>query len=417
MYEGWRFRRWLGLGLIGFALLSSSIGRNAAAKDPTNRESPEQTAVQLSRVTAELNDLAIQFDADKDQSLSPQEQEALVKFVTAKYGQQWADRAKAFLRAADRNGDGIVDREEWLRAIAKLKGPPPARAVAKQTFMVAMSDGAHLATDVYLPEGKGPFPVLLTRTPYHRTKDVFTASVGRFTESGYARVVQDMRGRFESEGENLPFVGCGWGEHQDGVETLAWILKQPWCNGKIGTEGGSAMGITQNMLAGAAPAGLTAQYIACAPASMYFHGTYVGGALRKCQAENWTRGNQFDLQALEIVAAHPSYDAYWQSIDTTLKFPVMNVPAVHVGGWFDTFQQGTIDSFVGRQYHGAPGAKGRQKLIIGPWHHGGADHGMVGELRFPNQLAPSSTAARGGSTTILRASPTGSWTSRRLRIT
>jgi putative CocE/NonD family hydrolase len=122
---------------------------------------------------------------------------------------------------------------------------------------------------------------------------------------------------------------------------------------------------------------------------MYHHASYVGGALRLCQTENWTRSNKFDPKALEIILTHPSYDAYWQSNDSTLKFPVMNVPAVHYGGWFDTFQQGTIDSFVGRQHHGAAGAKGRQKLILGPWHHGGADrNGLVGELRFPSQGAP-----------------------------
>jgi len=389
MRQRWLFRQWFGFGLACFALLLTSACRNGVAKDAAKQETPDQAAAQLSKVVEVLDALAIQFDANKDQSLSPQEQEDLIKYVATKYGPQWADRAKVFLRAADRNGNGTVDRQEWKQAIEKLRRSRSTPAPAKQTFMVVMSDGTHLATDVYLPDGQGPFPVILTRTPYHRTSGMFAASAGRITENGYARVLQDMRGRFDSEGENLPFIACGWGEHQDGAETLAWILKQPWCNGKIGTEGESAMGITQNMLAGAAPAGLTAQYIACAPASMYFHASYVGGALRKCQTENWTRDNKFDPKAIEIILAHPNYDAYWQGIDSTLKFAVMNVPAVHYGGWFDTFEQGTIDSYVGRQHHGAEGAKGRQKLVIGPWHHGGTDrNGMVGDLTFPDRRPP-----------------------------
>src|SRR5262249_6356898 len=159
------------------------------------------------------------------------------------------------------------------------------------------SDGVRLATDIYRPEGAGPFPVILTRTPYHRTRsDGFARALVR---QGYAFVAQDMRGRFESEGENLPFVGCGWGEQHDGVDTLDWIHQQPWANEKVCTVGGSAGGITQNLLAGAGPKGLTAQHISVAAASLYHDATYVGGALRKCQVENWNATNAFDPKALE----------------------------------------------------------------------------------------------------------------------
>jgi uncharacterized protein len=120
----------------------------------------------------------------------------------------------------------------------------------------------------------------------------------------------------------------------------------------------------------------------------------VGGALRKCQVENWSKGNQFDPKALELTMSHPAHDAYWQNIDTTLKFAQMNVPAVLYGGWFDTFQQGTIESYVGRQHHGGPGARGRQKLVIGPWHHGGTTKGLTGELRFPNPIMPAAYSSQ-----------------------
>jgi len=256
----------------------------------------------------------------------------------------------------------------------------------KETFMVRMSDGVRLATDVWRPQVEGVFPVLLARTPYNKN---FNKRPG-LVEQGYVFVSQDMRGRFASEGENIPFIGCGWQTHQDGVETVAWILKQKWCNGKVGTVGGSALGIAQNLLAGAEPTSLACQYIRVASASWYHDAVYVGGALRQSQIEKWLEVTKFDPNTLIQYRAHPAYGPFWYSTDTTRKFAVMNTPALHFGGWFDIFSQGTIDSFCGRQYHGAKGARGTQKLVMGPWAHSGyrAD-GKVGELQFPNADIPS----------------------------
>jgi len=265
---------------------------------------------------------------------------------------------------------------------------PAGESAKRQTVMVAMSDGVRLATDVYLPPGKGPFPVVFSRTPYGRVKKGGGPGAGLIA-AGYAGVIQDVRGRFDSEGENLPFIGCGWGEHPDGAESIAWIRRQAWSNGKVGMIGGSAGGITQNLVAGAVPEGLCAQYILVAAASLYHHASYVGGALRKCQVENWTRENRFDPRAAELMRAHPNYDDHWRQYDSTLKFSVINLPAVHVGGWFDTFAQGTIDAFVGRQHDGADGARGRQKLVMGPWDHGGGRKAEVGELRCPHNQIPA----------------------------
>jgi len=239
----------------------------------------------------------------------------------------------------------------------------PLYAIEKQTFQVPMSDGVKLATDVYLPSKQGAFPVILVRTPYSKINMMPLDQVRR----GYAVVAQDMRGRFESEGENLPFIACGWDTYQDGVDTLNWIHNQKWCNGKIATMGASAMGITQNLLAGAQPQHLACQYILVAAGSLYHHAGYVGGALRKSQIENWLKGNRFDEQAIKLYREHPTYDAFWQKFDSMTKHQVMTTPAVHFGGWFDTFSLGTVESFMGRQTQGGPGAregidKGVEKL-------------------------------------------------------
>jgi len=328
-----------------------------------------------------LHKMVQKFDANHDQILSSQEQEAMADSIAKSYGSDWDDRLRRFLRAADLNGDGIIELSEWSQAVFEVKRlaktPDPTHKAT--TYRVPMRDGVHLATDVYFPEGDGPFPVIISRTPYGRMKR--TEGATNFAAAGYVAVIQDMRGRFDSEGENFPFIGCGWNEHQDGVDTIRWVMSQKWCNGRIGTVGGSAGGITQNLLAGATPEGLQAQYITVAAASLYSDASYLGGAYRKADADGWYTHNKFDPLALEIIHGHPNYDDYWRRTDTSLRFEQMNVPAVHVGGWFDMFAQATINEFSGRQHAGADGSHGAQKLIIGPWTHS-IGKMPVGELTF-----------------------------------
>lgn len=333
-------------------------------------------AASLDPVTDRMKALFSQSDADRDGVLSPAEQEQATASVKDAYGETWARRIRSMFAHAATPADRSVAHAAWLAQIEAYARPP-----VKETVLIPMRDGKCLATDIYRPCGGGPFPVLLSRTPYSRRKHA--PPEGGYTRDGYAYVIQDMRGRFDSDGENLPFVGCGWGEHQDGADTVAWLRKQPWCDGNIGTVGGSAGGITQNLLAGAAPEGLKAQYVSVAAADLYADAVYTGGALRKADAEGWIVGNGFDPRAMENIRAHPSYDGYWQTLDTTRKFPRMTVPAVHVGGWFDMFAQATINEFAGRQHAGGVGARGAQKLVMGPWTHA-VGHMPVGDLRFPD---------------------------------
>jgi len=332
-------------------------------------------------VNAKLRALFGQFDANRNHVLELSEQAAAVADVRTRYGAGWAQQVAALFKAAAAP-DGSVSAMRWEQQVAAFG---QSAAAAMPTQHVAMRDGVKLATDVYLPQGTGPFPVILARTPYARGN---RGNAEGFNRAGMVFVVQSMRGRFDSEGENLPFIGCGWSQHQDGVDTLAWLRRQPWCNGRIATIGGSAGGITQNLLAGAAPEGLTAQYLSVAAANMYTDAAYIGGAFRKADLDNWLTQNKFDPGALDLMHAHASYDDYWRQFDTGLKFAVMNVPAVHCGGWFDMFAQGTLDEFVGRQHQGAAGSRGTQKLIMGPWVHA-LGHMPVGELRFPGSQAPA----------------------------
>lgn len=248
--------------------------------------------------------------------------------------------------------------------------------------MVAMRDGVKLATDVWLPAGKPPFPVILLRTPYN--KDAIPGTGGN--ASGYVVVVQDTRGRFASQGENLPFEGDGFADHFDGVDTLNWLATQPWCSGKIGTMGGSALGIAQLDMAGAGTNRLSAQYIQVASPSVYRYMVFPGGVFKKALVEDWVRATKYDERILQIWRQHPDYDTYWRARDVTLHWNRCNAPAIHMGGWYDIFTQGSIDSFLGYQLHGGPRARGNQKLIMGPWTHGLLQQ-QVGELRYLNSTA------------------------------
>ncbi len=333
-------------------------------------------------VRAKLLALHGQFDADRDKNLSPEEQTLAVAAVKEHYGESWSKRVEQLFQRAQ-GSEATLSAERW-RQVASTFG----EAAKPEAVSIPMDDGTRLATDVHLPAGDGPFPAVLLRTPYGRGGQGRQASF--LTGLGIAVVVQDMRGRFDSEGENLPFHGCGWAEHRDGADTVAWIRRQSWSDGQVGTAGASAGGITQNLLAAAGPEGLAAQHVSVAIGSLY-EAAYIGGAFRKADIENWTTGNRFDSKALALMREHHAYDDYWRRHDSKLKAEAKDVPAVHLGGWFDMFAQGTLDEFTERQHRGGPKARGRQKLVMGPWAHA-LGRMPVGELTFPDSAMPPNFA-------------------------
>jgi predicted acyl esterase len=246
-----------------------------------------------------------------------------------------------------------------------------------QDVMVAMTDGTELATTVYLPEGKPPFPVIVSRTPYN--KDGLKGEATKFCRNGYAFVAQDFRGRFKSKGHHsIIFHNEGWTKPHDGQDTLKWIAAQPWCNGKIGSTGGSALGITQNMTAPVAPDALQAQFVVVAYSDMYSQGAYQGGAFRTGLLENWLKGTGMVDVNLKTFVAHPKYDDFWAEMNPETQAERVRAPAVFLGGWYDIFQQGTINSFLTIHEHGGPGARGHCRLVIGPF-----GHGNMTELKYP----------------------------------
>lgn len=223
---------------------------------------------------------------------------------------------------------------------------------------VPMTDGTLLATDVYVPDGEGPFPVVLVRSTYSRNQ-----GMNSYIEKGFAAVVQDIRGMGGSKGEAHVFYYDGWRPGvTDGADTVAWIKAQPWCNGKIGTVGASALAMTQMVLAPATH-DIQAQYMQVPPSNFYYDVVYVGGVFRKNLVEGWLMGIA-QPQTIKIYRDLPRYNEFWSYYNTVAAADKITAPALLVNGWYDIFSQGTIDSFVSREAHGGEGAKGNNYLIM-----------------------------------------------------
>lgn len=251
------------------------------------------------------------------------------------------------------------------------------------TIMIPMRDGVELPTDLYLPSKDARnLPCVLVRTPSGRAlhTDLYTNLV----KEGYIVAIQDTRSVVDPEGKLFPYVSDGWGYHRDGYDTVEWLAKSEWTNGQVGTMGFSAMGITQLLLAPTAPPNLKCQYIGMAASSMYHHAIFCGGQFLKNQVEGWVGFHTRNAEeALKFLSHSLHYDDFWHALNSLAVVEHVKSPALHYGGWFDTFIQGTLSSFVARQKNGAEGAKGTQKLVIGPWSHFWPHVQKIGDFDIP----------------------------------
>lgn len=251
----------------------------------------------------------------------------------------------------------------------------------KTTYMVPMRDGVKLATDVFKPNTSFAYPVILYRTPYNKDHDGFGEDIITLLNAfGYVYVAQDCRGRFHSEGTDSVFVTDGWGALQDGYDTIDWIVQQPWCNGKVAMIGGSATGITTLRAAGALHPNLVCAAVLVAPSDFYHQVVYPGGEFRKSLNENWVHDQGSDYM-IPYFLKFPWYNELWEQMNLHTRTPLITIPILHIGGWYDCFSDGTILAFQDLQSQ--PNA-GYQKLIVGPWVHGSPSGKKVGELRYPD---------------------------------
>jgi len=304
---------------------------------------------------------------------------------------------------------------------------------------VAMRDGCVLYADVYRPADAARYPVLLQRTPYNRqmhTHAPTTIDTLRAVERGYAVVIQDVRGRYDSEGVFNPF----YQEIDDGYVTVEWCAEQSWSAGNVGMYGGSYVGATQWLAAIAEPPHLKC-IVPMFTASDYYEGwNYQGGTFQWGFLVAWvlpylvTEGlfrraedvadfaatrdrlaslvdhladafETLPLRDLPFVdefapyfqdwLTHATRDDFWRSVSIQERYSKIRVPALNLGGWFDIFLDGTLRNFNGVRAAGAtPEARQGTRLFLGPWTHTAPESNLAGTRDFGVQNSQNITPLR-----------------------
>ena len=311
--------------------------------------------------------------------------------------------------------------------------PRPYSVTFDYNVPIMMRDGVTTYADVFRPSAEGRVPTLLQRTPYDKSAPANrtgTLDAIRAASHGFAVVVQDVRGRYTSEGDFYTFFN----EINDGRDSIEWVANQSWSDGQVGMYGVSYVGATQWLAAksgapalkGIAP-GVTA--------SDYHEGwAWQGGAFElgfnlswavgALTAANWTNISQrlrlHDEDADTLIAAkddldrwfrympmkdmprlkdglaryyydwleHPEYDDYWKRVSIEESHADIAIPAYNFGGWYDIFLGGTIRNYARMRELGATAAaRDGQRLTIGPWVHGGAPPSVSGEYNFGTRAA------------------------------
>jgi putative CocE/NonD family hydrolase len=284
--------------------------------------------------------------------------------------------------------------------------------------VVVMRDGIKLYADVFRPDAAGKFPVLLQRTPYD--KNYGTEFGLKAAAQGYVVIIEDVRGRYASEGEWYPFKN----EMNDGYDTVEWAAALPYSTGKVGMFSGSYDGATQMLAAIGHPPHLAGIFPYVTASNYHENWTYQGGAFEQWFSESWSsklaretfnRANQkrvdpltgaptlplvdypiFGLQPLPSQAAtttafapyfldwldHPSYDDYWKAVSIEDHFSDIIVPALHIAAWYDIFLGGSLRNYLGIRSHGGSAeARSGQRLLVIVGGHAG-DGPKIGAVDF-----------------------------------
>ena len=277
---------------------------------------------------------------------------------------------------------------------------PIYRAKVDVNVMVSMRDGTKLATDIYRPDAEEKFPAILVRLPYGKTEAYceMPALGWYFSKRGYVFVVQDVRGKYDSEGVPYPFVN----EPDDGYMTQKWIVTQSWSNGKIGTLGDSYYGYTQWASAPLRSPHLKTMITLVTATDLYGEWLYINGPFHLYTMLGWlylcwgTRAMLFhdvkpgfipinwehlplitadeaagqSVECYKDVIKHPNRDAYWKGKSDDYPFDQVAVPVLHIAGWYDVFLRGQLKDYVAMTDKAAtPQARKSQKLVVMPCHH------------------------------------------------
>lgn len=275
---------------------------------------------------------------------------------------------------------------------------PAARKVAiEQNVHIPMRDGVELVADIYRPETPGTYPALVLRTPYNKASPDEIENSKWYASHGYVVVNQDVRGRHASPGTFYTYAH----EADDGYDTDAWIAKQPWSNGSIGTLGGSYLGYTGLTQAIRAHPALKSVATDVTSVDIYNSWVYSDGAFITGFALPWGAGivdgrdmsgggafvkpeayaklpvatadaaSHHINQPYRDWLAHPlRTDPYWNNISFEDEVTKIAVPTLVVTGWYDIFLRGALTDHARIRANGATAlARTQKRLVIGPWTH------------------------------------------------
>jgi putative CocE/NonD family hydrolase len=319
----------------------------------------------------------------------------------------------------------------------------------KQTLSMHTRDGVRLDADVYYPDVEGEFPVLLMRQPYGRAiaSTVVYAHPAWYAAQGYIVVIQDVRGRGTSEGDFHLFAH----EVEDGADTVDWVSHLPHSTGEVGMYGFSYQGMTQLYAAMARPSALKTICPAMIGYDLYADWAYEGNAFclqgnlgwaiqlaaetarrrgdRSAYDALYSAGHRLPLDnpvngrsaLLDTLAPESHYhdwlhhgmpDDYWRSLSPDGFPAVMDLPMLHIGGWYDSYLRGTL-----RFYHlMAAGSAHTQHLWVGPWGHlpwgrqvGAVDYGPAAASPIDRVQIRWFKQFLGGETTGLLEEPPVQW--------
>ncbi len=285
----------------------------------------------------------------------------------------------------------------------------PAGVGVLYDVAVPMADGVRLSADIYLPtDVEGPYPAVLYRTPYNGQMEYPVERANFFAQHGYAVVCQDVRGRYDSEGEFRRWVN----EFDDGHATVEWVGSQPWCDGNVGMAGPSYLGYVQWQAAS-----MGSRYLKCIVpkvmgGDLHEAPHYQGGAFQLGVNATWSfrtdartmQGiDDFDWERLmhtlpvrDVPAAagkvipdftdwvdNPDFGEYWVDRNVLHRLGGVKVPALQVGGWYDLYPAGTMNLFNGmRDRGGSAEARSNQRAIMGPWIHSASNMTVAGDVDF-----------------------------------
>ncbi len=278
--------------------------------------------------------------------------------------------------------------------------PHEKPTLTRYDIRVPMRDGVTLSTDLWRPDSERPVHIVLGRTPYNKNNEQ-TARLGRlFSSHGYAFAMMDVRGRGDSDGAFTPYSA----DAQDGVDAIAWAAAQEWSSGKVATIGGSYGGLIQWLTAVQRPPALAAMIAMVSPSDPYvefptgtsipmtisWHRLTAGRMRQHLDDVDWeTVYRHLPLLTMDEAAgfrspswrdrqSHPTLDEFWQPLCYQDRLGELDVPVLHISGWYDDEQVGTPRNFAAM----VDGGAADQQLLMGPWGHAINTTRSLGEIDF-----------------------------------